>query len=68
MNHNVPKYTAVNAPLGMSDSRKAHVTGPDLNGRIRPVASFWSYAEAVSWAADRNKRQAMAIATVEASL
>ena len=68
MNHNVPKYTAINEPLNMSDNCKAHVTGPDINGRVCPVASFWSYEEAVAWAAERNKRQAVAIASVEAGL
>ena len=49
-----PLYTAVNASLGVGDSRKAHVTGPDLNGRICPVASFWTFEEAVAWAKARN--------------
>lgn len=45
-----PLYTAVNASLGAGDNRKAHVTGPDLNGRISPVASFWTFEEAQAWA------------------
>ena len=52
------RYRAVRGKLSPNDSRAAYVTGPDLTGRICPVASFWSMEEAESYAANANRREA----------
>lgn len=49
-----PKYTAVRGKLAQDDAREAYVTGPTLDGRIAPIASFWHYEEAVRYAEKRN--------------
>jgi hypothetical protein len=51
------KYTAVEGKLSHDDARAAYVTGPihgQKGGRIAPLASFWNYEEAVSWAKDHD--------------
>lgn len=47
-------YTAHKGKLDRDDSRAAYVTGPCLNGRIAPVASFWTLADAERWASQKN--------------
>lgn len=47
-------YQAVRGKLSPMDSREAYVTGPALNGRVCPVASFYSYEEAARYALRRN--------------
>lgn len=42
-------YSAYKGKLAYNDSREAYVTGPDLTGRICPIASFWSVDEAIRW-------------------
>lgn len=44
------KYTAIRGKLAPDDARAAYVTGPTLSGRIAPLASYWSFEEAVAGA------------------
>ena len=41
------EYTAVRGKLNREDSRGAYVIGPCADGTLRPIASFWTYTEAV---------------------
>lgn len=49
------RYTAVRGKLAVDDARAAYVTGPTKEGRIAPLASFWSYEEAVRGARERGE-------------
>lgn len=51
------RYTAIEGKLSTEDARAAYVTGPAGDGVIRPIASFWSYAEAVAFARKRSTEQ-----------
>lgn len=53
------RYTAIAGKLSPGDSRSAYVTGPTLTGRIAPIASFWQYAEAVTWAREHDLKSRM---------
>lgn len=51
------RYTAVRGKLSKDDARVAYVTMPvGINGRIAPIASFWSFDEAVRWAREHHER------------
>jgi len=47
--HVVGPYTVVKGKLDIQDYREAYVIGP-IGGRQAPIASFWSFAEALIWA------------------
>lgn len=49
------QWTAVRGKLARDDAREAYVTGPAADGMIRPLASFWSFQEAVRYAKHRQK-------------
>jgi hypothetical protein len=53
------QYIAVEGKLSTSDSRKAYVLGPTTTGVIRPIASCWSFAEAVIWAREHDLQNRM---------
>ena len=53
-------YTAIRGKLATDDARSAYVTGPSGDGTIRPLASFWSYAEAEAWARARGVKRCAA--------
>ena len=44
------EYQAVEGKLSRNDSRMAYVVGPTLKGEIRPLASCWTFEDAVALA------------------